>query len=226
MKLAEQAFKELFPEKTLEDYRLKVKYTDRFKPYNANVKYTRNSLHFSLSRKWKSVSREIQAGLIQGLMLRVFKENRKTVNIDLYNSFMRNLHITVPKVVNDPALEESFNRVNEKYFFGLIERPNLSWHNSVRRLGSYEYGTDTISISKVLSPDKELLDYVMYHEMLHKKHKFQSKNGRTFHHTSEFRQMEKSFSNSGEMEERIRSLIRRRGHWRFSLFYVMQILFS
>jgi len=144
--IAEEAFKELFPEKTLDNYQLKIKYTDKFKPYNANVRYTKNSLQFNLSKKWRGVSREIQIGIIQGLMLRIFKENKRTTNIDLYNSFMKNLHISIPKTDSDPLLEGSFNGVNEKYFFGLIERPNLVWHNSIRRLGSYEYGTDTISI--------------------------------------------------------------------------------
>jgi hypothetical protein len=208
--LAEQAFKELFPEKDFKGYELKIKYTGKFRPYNANVRYSRNSFQFNLSRKWRKVSKEIQIGLIQGLMLRVFKEKKKTTNIDLYNSFMKNLHISIPKTASDPLLEKSFDKVNEKYFFGLIEKPNLVWHNSARRLGSYEYGTDTISISHVLDNDGELLDYVMYHEILHKKHKFHDRNGRTFHHTPEFRQMEKSFENSEEMEEKIKNLIGRK----------------
>ena len=218
MSIAEKAFKELFPEKNLENYELKIKYTNKFKPYNANVRYMRNSFQFNLSRKWKTISKEIQIGLIQELMLKVFKEKNRTTNIDLYNNFMKNLHISVPKEINDPILEKSFNRVNEKYFFGLIEKPNLMWHNSVRRLGSYEYGTDTISISKILDNDQDLLDYVMYHEVLHKKHKFYNKNGRIRHHTREFRQKEKEFDNSKEMEERIKNLLRQKNKKRFSWF--------
>ncbi len=218
MNLAEQAFKGLFPERNLDGRELKIKYTGRFKPYNANVRYSRNSFCFNLSRKWRGVSREIQMGLIQGLMLKVFKENKRTTNIDLYNSFMKNLHISIQKVINDPILEESFNKVNEKYFFGLIEKPNLTWHNSIRRLGSYEYGSDTISISKILTTDEDLLDYVMYHEMLHKKHKFYDRNGRTFHHTRDFKKMEKDFENSVEMEERIKGLMRHKIRRRFGWF--------
>ena len=144
MSIAEKAFNELFPNKDVENYTFKIKYTDKCKPYNANVRYTRNSLQFNLSKKWRKVSREIQMGLIQGLMLRIFKEKKKTTNMDLYNSFMKNLHINIPKINTDPLLEESFNKINEKYFIGLIERPNLTWHSSIRRLCSYEYGTDII----------------------------------------------------------------------------------
>ncbi len=210
MKLVEQAFAELFPNKALDEYQFEIKYTNKFKPYNANVRYRRNSFQFNLSRKWRTVSKEIQIGLIQGLLLRVFREKNNTINIDLYNSFMKHLHISVPKTNTDPILEKSFNELNENYFLGLMERPNLVWHNSFTRLGSYEYGSDTISISKVLSDDADLLDYVMYHEMLHKKFKFSSNNGRTCHHTKEFKEMERKFENSMEMEEKLKRVGRKR----------------
>ena len=210
MKLAEQAFNELFPEKNLEEYQFEIKYTGRFKPYNANVRCRRNSLQFNLSKKWRTISKDIQIGLIQGLMLRVFKEKNNTINMDLYNYFMKNLHISVQKTNTDPTLEKSFDRTNEKYFFGLLEKQNLAWHNSIRRLGSYEYGSDTISISRVLLEDSGLMDYVVYHEMLHKKFKFNSSNGRTCHHTREFKEMERKFENSMEMEQRIKGIGRKR----------------
>ena len=70
------AFEDLFPDKDIDDYILKIKYTDRFKPYNANVKYTQNSFVFNLSKKWKRVSREIQIGLLQELLLKIFKTKK------------------------------------------------------------------------------------------------------------------------------------------------------
>lgn len=219
MKLLEEAFIELFPERDSSKYEFRLKYTDRFKPYNANVMYRKSflqhSMQFNLSRKWKGVSREIQIGLIQGLMLKIFKEKNKTTNMELYDHFMKSLHISIPKINTDPLLEECFNRVNENYFFGMMEKPNLTWHDSIRRLGSYEYGSDTISISRVLSSDVNALEYVMYHEMLHKKFKFSSNNGRTCHHSKEFKEEEKKFQNSEELEKSIHSIIRRsRRRWK------------
>ncbi|MAE42657.1 hypothetical protein CMO93_02710 [Candidatus Woesearchaeota archaeon] len=218
MPIITDAFEDLFPDKNIKDYNFSIKYTDRFKPYNANVKYRKNFFEFNLSKKWKRVSREIQIGLLQGLLLKIFKEKKNTFNIDLYNSFMKKIHIAVPKTKTDPVLEDSFNRINENYFFGLIEKPNLEWHDSIRRLGTYEYGSDAISISKILQADMDVLDYVMYHEILHKKHKFHSKNGRSYHHTKEFREKEKQFENSNEMEERIKTLVRQKARKRFILF--------
>lgn len=212
MKLVEQAFAQLFPEKNPLDYELKIKYHNKFKPYNANVRYLGNKIQFNLSKKWRTVSKEIQMGLIQELLLKIFKTKKKTTNIDLYNIFMKNIHIAIPKTKTNPILEDSFNRVNEKYFYGLIEISNLVWGSaSLRKLGSYEYGSDTITISRIFEDNHGLLDYIMYHEILHKKHKFQNKNGRNYHHTNKFKTDERRFKNSKEMEKEISRLISKKG---------------
>ncbi len=202
--LVKNAYSELFENKPF-NYRIKVSYNNKFSDYNANIKYSHfhKYLDLRLSKKWIGVSHEIRIGLIQSLMQKIFKTKKDTDNIDLYNKFLKNVHISAPKTKTDTILEESFKRVNEKYFYGLIEQPNLKWSNGSRVLGKYEYGSDTINISNILEQDFELVDYVMYHEILHKKHKFESKHGRTKHHTTQFRQAEKSYPDSEMLEKRL-----------------------
>ena len=213
--LIKEAFQQLYPDKELK-YSVSLKYSRKFKPYNANVKLRGNNLTFSLSRDWKKISKEIQIGLIQELMVKILKDKKKTINIELYNLFMKNIHIAVPKAKTDIILEESFNRVNEAYFNGMIDKPNMQWGNaSTSKLGSYEYGSDTITISTIFrSVKQELLDYVMYHEALHKKFKFQNKNGRNLHHSNEFKKMEEKFENRDLIEKEISRIARKH---RFSL---------
>lgn len=208
--LVKEAFQELYPEKEMK-YFFSLKYSRKFKPYNANVKLYGNHLKFNLSRDWKKISREIQIGLIQELMAKILKERRKTMDMELYNLFMKNVYLAAPKTKTNEILEESFNRVNEAYFNGMLDKPNLQWGNSsISKLGSYEYGSDTITISSIFKNERqELLDYVMYHEMLHKKFKFQSKNGRNLHHSKEFKKMEAKFENRELIEKGISRLARR-----------------
>ena len=208
--LIKEAFQQLCPDKELR-YSVSLKYSRKFKPYNANVKRYGDNLMFNFSRDWKKISKEIQIGLVQELLTRILKEkNKKTVNMELYNLFMKNVHISIPKTKTDDILEASFDRVNESYFNGMLDKPNLQWGNeSVSKLGSYEYGSDTITISTIFKNEKQLLDYVMYHEMLHKKFKFSSNNGRTIHHSAEFRKMEARFEDSGLMEKEISKLAKR-----------------
>jgi len=206
MSLIKKSFKALYPEKEF-NYITKLKYSAKFKSYNANIKLKDNLLQLNLSRKWKSIDNEIKMGLIQELITKLFKTKVKTKNIDMYNIFIKKIALYTPKTNTDVVLEESFNKVNEKYFYGMIEKPNFVWHNSKNKLGSYDFGSDTVSMSKVLK-DSETLDYVMYHELLHKKLKFDHTRSRTYHHTKEFRIKEREFENSEEIEKNIPNVIR------------------
>lgn len=190
-------------------YDITIKYSSKFNPYNASVRKSGKTLKFSLSREWKGVSSEISLGLLQSLASKVLKLNRKTTNIDLYNNFIRSLHISCPKTENDAGLEESFNKVNEKYFSGIMEKPNFAWHSSVRRLASYNYHTDTLSVSDVFREQRDIIDYLIYHELLHKKLKYSSAKSKTIHHSRLFRRMEKQFENAELLEKEIRKVLRK-----------------
>lgn len=210
MSIVDEAFHQLYPDKELK-YAVSLKYSRKFKHYNANVRLKRSDLMFHLSKDWKKISKEIQIGLIQELMTKIFKNKKQTINMDLYNMFIKNVHLAVPKTKTDQILEESFDRVNECYLNGMLDKPNLQWGNtSTRKLGSYEYGSDTITISTIFKDENhKLLDYVMYHEMLHKKFKFQNKNGRNLHHSTEFKKMEAKFENRSSIDNEISKLARK-----------------
>lgn len=202
------AFKGIYPEKNL-DKETYLKFSRKFKPYNASVRIFPHKLAFRLSYSWKETNKEIVIGLIQSLLVKALKiKNKSTINIDLYNNFLKNLHMAMPKIDSDLVLEESFSRVNEKYFYGVIEKPNLVWGSeSTTKLGSYEYALDRITISSIFKKaSPEILDYIMYHELLHKKHKFSSKNGRTRHHDLRFRDAEKAFENSKRIERELKRI--------------------
>lgn len=219
--LVKTAFERLYPEKTM-DKEVSLKYSGRFSDYNANVKMSRTSLEFNLSKKWRGVSKEIIIGLIQDLMLKILKDKKKSLNIDLYHNFIKSLHYSISKDKTDPVLEASFERVNEKYFSNLIEKPNLIWGTySKRKLGSYDFHTDTISITRHLqNQDRKILDYVMHHEILHKKFKFKSSGNRNRFHSKEFRKAERAFENSEEIEKRLKYIGKLRKKRKTSLFRI------
>jgi predicted metal-dependent hydrolase len=95
-------------------------------------------------------------------------------------------------------LEESFHRVNDTYFQGSISKPNLAWSRTqtVQTFGHYQAGRDMVTLS--LSLDQPtvppaLVDYLMYHELLHKKHGTTVVNGRRLVHTPAFKSDERNF---------------------------------
>jgi hypothetical protein len=199
----------------------KLRYSGRFNNYNGNISLRGKDLTVNMSREWKDVDDEIKIGLIHVLMNKIFKTRIKTSNMDLYNSFMKSIHLGISKTLSDPTLEKSFNRVNDKYLNGCVERPNLKWGSaSMRTLGRYEYGEDMITISSIFkeSPE-ELLDLVMHHEALHKKHKFNSKNIKSIFHTTSFREDERKFEDYTGAEKRLAEFLRKKHVRRIFKFF-------
>ncbi len=95
-------------------------------------------------------------------------------------------------------LDASFARVNGEYFGGLLPRPRLSWSRSptTRKFGHYDELHDVIVVSCALDQSDVsplAVDYVMYHELLHKKLGIRYSGGRKSAHTSAFAVAEKQF---------------------------------
>jgi hypothetical protein len=111
-------------------------------------------------------------------------------------------------------LAESFARVNQLYFAGRMDQPILCWNQTLtsRKFGHYQPSRDTIMISVSLdSPQVSslLLDFVMYHELLHKRHGCQVVNGRRIAHTAAFRADERLFRDWQRAEQELTRLATR-----------------
>jgi SprT-like family protein len=95
-------------------------------------------------------------------------------------------------------LEELFESLNRLYFDGTLDKPRLSWSARKSRfvLGRYDVTHHTIFISRLFdtpAAPRYVLEYVMYHEMLHVKHHTLVRKSRMIVHTPEFRLDEKNF---------------------------------
>jgi hypothetical protein len=123
------------------------------------------------------------------------------------------------KRLADPAgshhnLERLFDQVNEEYFGGEIARPQLAWSRTASRtiLGHYDAAHHTIVLSKRL--DREVVpdfvvEYVMFHEMLHIKHPVEICKGPTAKrkvHPRAFREEEKRFKRFSEIKLALKGL--------------------
>ncbi len=209
--LAEKAYGLLFPNSQA-NYTFVVTYSGRLKDYGAYVSMKGPLLEFKMSRSWFPISPEIQMGLMQELLLKLFKKKSASMYVDLYNSFVKNLHIAVPKDKVDPELQECFDRVNERYFLGLVEMPNLVWGKfATTTFGSYDFKCDKITISSVFKEveDTVYLEYIMFHEMLHKQRKFFKSGARTYYHDKKFKRLEKVFEDGPQIEKDLTRVVAR-----------------
>jgi predicted metal-dependent hydrolase len=108
-------------------------------------------------------------------------------------------------------LDESFKRVNKTYFRDSMKKPQLTWSlkRAKRTLGRYDAERDIVSISRILdSPQipEELLDFIMYHELLHKKHGITKEGNRRRIHTPQFKADEKKFHNYQKIKTLMKTL--------------------
>jgi hypothetical protein len=108
-------------------------------------------------------------------------------------------------------LDEIFDQLNFHYFFGLMAKPAIGWSLRVSRgiLGHYDPSHHTIVLSKRLDkPDvaRLLVEYVMFHEMLHIKFPAEHRSGRRCVHTPEFKAAEKQFEKFNEAKASLKRL--------------------
>ncbi len=95
-------------------------------------------------------------------------------------------------------LDEVFDTLNVRFFYGLLGRPQMSWSAERARhlLGHYDPAHNAIVISKVFDQPhvpRLAMEYIVYHEMLHLKHPVKIRGSRRCVHGKEFREEEKAF---------------------------------
>ena len=108
-------------------------------------------------------------------------------------------------------LDEVFESLNQRFFYGLMGRPLLTWSEVTARrlLGHYDSAHNTIMVSRVFDrreTPRYAVEYLMYHEMLHLKHPVKQKNGRRCVHSRAFQEEERLFPELEQAKASLRQL--------------------
>ncbi|MFY9560178.1 MAG: M48 family peptidase [Terriglobales bacterium] len=99
-------------------------------------------------------------------------------------------------------LDEIFEDLNRRFFHGLMGRPQLTWSrdHARNRLGHYDPAHNAIVISRVFDHPRVprfVVEYLLFHEMLHLKHPVKLRGSRRCVHSREFLAEEMIFPNLG-----------------------------
>jgi hypothetical protein len=94
-------------------------------------------------------------------------------------------------------LDEVFEDLNRRFFYGLLARPQMTWSGQEARnsLGHYDPAHNAIVISRAFdSPrvPRYAIEYIVYHECLHLIFPVTHRNGRRCVHPKGFRDREKT----------------------------------
>ena len=96
-------------------------------------------------------------------------------------------------------LEKLFQQLNAAYFEGRLNQPNIGWsaRSWRRQFGCYDPGPNQILLNRRMDQPgipQLVVEYVLFHEMLHVKHPTRRSGCSLVSHSREFRQEEKRFA--------------------------------
>jgi hypothetical protein len=91
-----------------------------------------------------------------------------------------------------------FDQLNQRYFAGVLQRPHIGWSTRTwrRQFGCYDPGPNQILLNRRMDRagiPQFVVEYVLYHEMLHVKHPTRRSGCSLISHSPEFRAEEKRF---------------------------------
>lgn len=92
-----------------------------------------------------------------------------------------------------------FEQLNQQYFAGQLERPHIGWSTRSwrRQFGCYDPGPNQIVLNRLMDRPgipQFVVEYVLFHEMLHVKHPTRRSGCSLLSHSPEFRSEEKRFA--------------------------------
>ncbi len=103
-------------------------------------------------------------------------------------------------------LEAVFEDLNQRFFHGLMARPQMTWSRDHARnsLGHYDPAHNAIVVSRIFDHPRvprSAVEYIVYHEMLHLKHPVRLRGSRRCVHSAEFQAEEKLFPQLDEVKQ-------------------------
>jgi predicted metal-dependent hydrolase len=217
-KFYEEAFQTLDGKRELPEIEV------QFYPYvgiNHTIRVRQGKVYVRLAELCQTAPMEIQRALAFVLTAKLLRKKVSPQAVAIYRSFVKSQEIQTKARENKRTkgrkiitaskgetydLEEIFAELNSKYFKDTIRKPTLTWsaRKTFRILGHHDAAHETIVISKSLDDVKVpryVVEFVVFHEMLHVFHPTLLRDGRHYNHTPQFRRDEKKFAFYSEAEQ-------------------------
>lgn len=184
-----------------------------FAGLNHTIRLRRQQIYVRLSDIVRDAPASVHRALAFILVGKLFNKRVGTEYQNLYRQYayhpdvqrksdlarqQRGRKVIGSSIGREHNLDRLFARLNRRYFNNELTPPTLTWsaRKTRRILGHHDYVHETIVISRSLDNDdvpEFLVEFVLYHEMLHMKHRPKLSNGRRVYHTSAFRADERRF---------------------------------
>ena len=208
--LLHETYRQLRPRAPFPEFEL------RFYPFvniNNTIRLAEGRLKLRLSDLLEGAPEPVLKAIVHILLAKIYRRpieaahtsryRRYIASRDMMEKAQRLRQLRGRKRLESPRgryydLDEVFDTLNVRFFYGLLGRPQMSWSGERARhlLGHYDPAHNAIIISKVFDQPhvpRLAMEYIVYHEMLHLKHPVRVRGGRRCVHGKEFREEEKAF---------------------------------
>ena len=177
---------------------------------NHRIKMERGKIHIHIAEAMRSAPHAIIRALLIILVLKLYRRKVDRRLYRIYREYLESNAHQLPQPQKRPPnarytpvgtyfnLNDIFDRMNRTYFNGQLPRPILGWslRKAYRRLGFFNKEKNLLVISRIFDSPKTppyVLEYLMYHEMLHIAIPVVHRQGRRTVHGKTFRQREREF---------------------------------
>ena len=184
----------------------------QFYPYRSlrhTIEWNHKYIHLKISKYLNNAPQDILQNLAIILLAKVYKIKPEKSIKESYKAYAELIQPDIPKRKksipkgyyqqgNYYNLKEIFVRLNDLYFANKLSVKHLGWskNKSYTRLGYYDRERDLLVISKIFDSKRvpeNVVEYLLYHEMLHIYIPTTTVKGRRKIHSPAFQQLEQKY---------------------------------
>jgi Protein of unknown function DUF45 len=188
-----------------------------FYPYSSlvlTIRRREECVYVRLSDLLKRAPLEVLEGAAALLLCKVYRRKAPKPLVHRYLAYARSERVrgrvdrmrrrrvrraVTPAQGRHHDLATLFERLNLQYFEGKLQRPHIGWSTRSwrRQFGCYDPGPNQMVLNRRMDRPgvpQFVVEYVLYHEMLHVKHPTKRSGCSLVSHSREFRTEEKRFA--------------------------------
>ena len=219
----EESFRELRPRSPVPELRVDF---FRFANINNTIRLREGRLLVRISDLLEGAPEAVLRAIAHILLAKMYRKPIDREHATRYRRYVSTHHMSQKahlvrqmrgrKRITSPRghvyhLEEIFEDLNRRFFYGLLARPLMTWSSerARNRLGHYDPAHNAIVVSSVFDHPRvprHVVEYIVYHEMLHLKHPVKLRGSRRCVHSAEFQAEEKLFEQLQAAKEFLKRL--------------------
>lgn len=208
--LLHESYRELRPRAPIPEFKVE------FYPFaniNNTIRLRDGKIRMRISDLLEGAPESVLRAIVHILLAKIYRKPIEAVHATRYRKYVSSNDITNKahllrqmrgrKRIASPKgqvydLEEIFEDLNTRYFFGMLARPQMTWSRDHARnaLGHFDPAHNAIVVSRIFDQPRVpryAIEYLVYHEMLHLKHPVKLRGSRRCVHGPEFQAEEKLF---------------------------------